>query len=89
MFFQSAPGTILGYLGEEITMVGSPSSLATVYKSAKPFPHLIFHNLFPAKRLDSLVSEIGSIGENGWVIHDEEHISKANLRSAADLKEDR
>jgi hypothetical protein len=87
LMFHSAAGSILEYLEEELQLEERPSFLATVYRTAKPFPHLILHNLFPAERLDGLVREIASLPEEEWVIHDEEHISKANLRSAVDLGE--
>ena len=85
--FEKASDTIVGHLGDEIRLDGATAPLAAAYREAKPFPHLVLHNLFPDERLDGLVREIGSIGEGGWVIHDEPQLSKANLRSAVDLGE--
>jgi hypothetical protein len=85
--FAKRSETIVKHLGEEIQLGTSTASLATAYREAKPFPHLVLHDLFPQKRLDDLVREIASIREDGWVIHEDPQLSKANLRSAVDLGE--
>ena len=77
--------TIAEYLGKDIRLAETTSSLAATYRAAKPFPHLVLNNLFQEDRLDDLVREIGSIGDDGWVIHNDPKLSKANLRSAVDL----
>ena len=79
--------TIAEHLGDDICLVESTASLATTYKDAKPFPHIILKDFFPQDRLEQLVREIGSIGEDGWVIHNDPKLSKSNLRSPVDLAE--
>jgi hypothetical protein len=85
--FAKSSETIAGHLAEEVQLEQSTALLAASYRDAKPFPHLVLHNLFPDERLDGLVREIASIGDEGWVIHNEPQLSKSNLRSAVDLGE--
>src|SRR5689334_15401281 len=62
-------------------------SLGAAYRSAKPFPHLVFDNLFSDDLLDRVVREMLPPGEANWVRHDDEHMRQFNLRSALDLGE--
>ncbi len=80
-----AAGTITEYLAEEIELRDDTGRLQAQYRDAKPFPHLVLSNLFKTARLEGLVREIGTVQNDGWVIHDEDKLSKANLRSAVDL----
>ena len=82
-----AAGTITEYLAEEIRLQQSTAELQESYRSARPFPHLLLQDLFTDVRLDGLVQEISTIEADGWVIHDDDRLSKANLRSAVDLRE--
>jgi Rps23 Pro-64 3,4-dihydroxylase Tpa1-like proline 4-hydroxylase len=62
-------------------------SLSSDYQSARPFPHLVFDNLFSEDLLDRVVREMLPPGEANWVRHDDEHLNQFNLRSALDLGE--
>ena len=80
-----ATDTIAEYLGSDIRLEEDTASLASAYRDAAPFPHLVIENLFPSDRLEALMQEIALIGEDGWVIHNDPKLSKSNLRSAVDL----
>jgi hypothetical protein len=76
---------IASLLGDTITLPDSVGELSKSYKSAKPFPHLVFENMFSNQMLDELVAELPSIDRNKWVHEDNDHIQQYNLRSAVDL----
>lgn len=78
---------IISVLHEKLNVPEDLSVLAERYKSAKPFPHIVFDNLFPNELLDSLVEEMPSIDKEKWVESDDEHLTKFNLRSAVELGE--
>ncbi len=80
-----AAGTIAEYLAADIELREDTIRLQEQYRDAQPFSHLVLRDLFSAERLDGLVREIKTVREDGWVIHDDDKLSKANLRSAVDL----
>jgi hypothetical protein len=59
--------------------------LATRFKNAKPFPHVVIDNLFSDDLLDELLRETPPIHDDYWVHHDDEHEEKYGLRSAVEL----
>lgn len=72
---------------KHITLPDRLETLHASYHAAKPFPHIILDNLFPAPTLDNLVSEIPRLGRNSWVHENDERLVKFNLRSAVELGE--
>lgn len=82
-----SPMGIEALLTEIVRLPASAQSLASSYKSAKPYPHLIFDNLFPEDLLNHVIDEIPAPGVANWVCHDDNHIKQFNLRSAVDLGE--
>ena len=81
------PTGAAGVLSDAIRLQDNAKSLSSVYRSAKPFPHLVLDSLFSEVLLDRVVEEILPPGEARWVRHDDDHIRQFNLRSAADLGE--
>src|SRR5262245_26879162 len=78
---------ILSVLHEKLNVPEDLSVLTERYKSAKPFPHIVFDNLFSDELLDHLVEEMPSIDKKKWIKSDDEHLTKFNLRSAVELGE--
>jgi len=78
---------ILSVLREKLNVTENLSVLAQRYKSAKPFPHIVFDNLFSDDLLDRLVEEMPAIDKKKWVESDDEHLTEFNLRSAVELGE--
>lgn len=63
----------------------SVEDLLLRYQAAKPFPHHILDNLFPANLLDELNDELPPMSSDKWVHTRTETLRKSNLRSATDL----
>ena len=59
---------------KHITLPDRLETLHASYHAAKPFPHIILDNLFPAPTLDNLVSEIPRLGRNSWVHENDERL---------------
>lgn len=76
---------IMSVLKEKVFLPDTPENLSRAYKTARPFPHLIIDNMFPAGQLDNLVSEMRPLNTGHWVHEDNDHLKKTNLRSAVDL----
>jgi len=81
----AAPAGIEGMLAGAIRLTAGIKSLSANYRSAKPYPHLVFDNLFSEDLLDRVVQEMLPPGETNWLRHDDDHIKQFNLRSAVDL----
>jgi hypothetical protein len=78
---------IMSVLKDKITLPDSPENLNNVYKTAKPFPHIVMDNMFPTCLMDDLAAEIPPLTSDRWVRHDDERLQKFNLRSAVHLGE--
>lgn len=78
---------ILPFLKQQVVLPESPSQLQQRYKSASPYPHLVLDNIFAPETLHSLIDEIPPLNQENWVDHDEQRLSKLNLRSAVYLGE--
>jgi hypothetical protein len=78
---------ILSLLHHKIKVNESVEDLASKYKSAKPFPHVVLDQLFEDSLLDRLIAETPSLGAAKWVHNDDAHLNKFNLRSAVELGE--
>jgi 2OG-Fe(II) oxygenase superfamily len=76
---------IMSVLKDKVILPDTPESLSHAYKTAKPFPHLIIDNMFPASLLDDLAAEMRPLNTEHWVHEDNDHLKKTNLRSAVDL----
>jgi hypothetical protein len=74
-----------GVLNDASRLTASIESLRSHYQSAKPFPHLVFDNLFSNDLLECVANEMLPPGEARWVRHDDDHLRQFNLRSALDL----
>jgi hypothetical protein len=84
--FTSTSTGIMSVLKEEITLPDSPKNLSNVYKTAKPFPHIVIDDLFPTSLVDDLVMEMPPITSDYWLrVEDGSHLTKFNLRSAVHL----
>jgi hypothetical protein len=55
------------------------------FRSAQPFPHLVFDSLFPDETLEEILDEGNSLSKESWVHNNDDRIVKAGLRSAVDL----
>lgn len=53
-------------LGGMVNLPRSVEALRTTYRDARPFPHLILDNLFPADILDCLLEEMSGLREQQW-----------------------
>ncbi|HSS96202.1 MAG TPA: 2OG-Fe(II) oxygenase [Terriglobales bacterium] len=84
---EAKQSAILSVLHEKLNLAEPLSVLAEKYRSAKPFPHIVFDNLFSDELLDRLVEEMPAIDKKKWVESDDEHLTKYNLRSAVELGE--
>lgn len=76
---------IMSVLKDKVSLPDTPENLCHAYKTAKPFPHLIIDSMFPAGQLEDLVAEMRPLNTEHWVHEDNDHLKKANLRSAVDL----
>jgi hypothetical protein len=81
----SRTAEVLSYIPYALSPAGSVSDLLASYKSAKPFPHHVFDNLFPDEVLDGLLAELPPLTSEKWVHERHEQFVKSNLRSAVDL----
>ncbi len=61
--------------------------LAQRYQGGKPFPHLVFENLFQSETLDAVLNEGLQRGKSEWVYHNTQNIAKLGQKSAATLGE--
>jgi hypothetical protein len=61
-------------------------ALRTSYRDAKPFPHVVVENMFPAEFLDSLLVEIAGMGRDRWKnIEQDTRERTLRMRSAAEM----
>lgn len=79
------PAGIASLLTDTITLRDSVENLSAAYKTAKPFPHIVFDGMFSNDMLDKLVQELPSMSRDKWVHEDNDHLQQFNLRSAVDL----
>lgn len=78
---------IMTVLSGKIHLQDSLENLASKFRSAKPFPHVVIDNMFPDDVLDRLVDEMPPLTQKKWVESHDEHLTKFNLRSAVELGE--
>jgi len=64
-----------------------PQQMATEYKSARPFPHVVIDNMFDDELLDQLVDEMPSLNTDKFMYYEDGHLTQYGLRSAAALGE--
>jgi len=76
---------VLSFIRCKLALEKDVEDLLDQYKAAKPFPHLVLDNLFPAETLDSLIDEMPPMTSEKWVHERHEEFTKSNLRSAVDL----
>jgi hypothetical protein len=83
----SAKKSIASLLEGKINLTDSVENLSSRFVGAKPYPHVVFDNLFSNDMLDKLVQEIPSISGRHWVHENNERLRTYNLRSAVELGE--
>jgi hypothetical protein len=81
----NAANTISSLLRGKIALPESLGSLESVYRNARPFPHLVLDNVFPAQLLEEVIEEIPEPTEANWVRFSDEHVQQFNLRCAVIL----
>jgi hypothetical protein len=64
-----------------------PQQMATEYKSARPFPHVVIDNMFDDELLDQLLDEMPSLNTDKFMYYEDGHLTQYGLRSAAALGE--
>jgi hypothetical protein len=78
---------VLSFLRCKLSPTRSVNELLDDYRLAKPFPHLVLDDLFPAEALEALLEELPPVSSEKWVHQLDELMFKSNLRSAVDLEE--
>jgi len=81
------PNSIESRLEGKLVLPVGTEALASRYRAAKPFRHLVLDDMFPPELLEMLLLEIPELSEENWVHHDEDRLVKFNLRSALELSE--
>lgn len=76
---------VLSFLHLQLNLTKSVEELLEIYKTAQPYPHLVFDNFFPAATLDALLEELPPLSSEKWVHERHDRLVKSNLRSAVDL----
>lgn len=72
----------------EVNLPDDLQALHQEYRTAKPYPHLVVDNLFPAAMLEAVLADMSRQSDATWIDEHEEHFAKKNLRSAVDLEEE-
>ena len=72
---------------DQLSGVSNTAELASRYENGKPFPHLVFENLFNAHQLESVLQEGLVRSKSDWVYHNTHNIAKLGQKSAATLGE--
>ncbi len=75
------------YIGaEKLSLPASIGELHALYAGARPFPHLVIDNLFPAHILEALTPDLPDVlDRRHWALEDSESLIRYNLRSATEL----
>lgn len=82
----AAPSDFQTLLNSEVRLSESPEKLRKRYQQARPFPHLIIDNLFPAPVLDAVLGETPDLSRDNWVYFDKEGLQKVlRMRSSTSL----
>jgi 2OG-Fe(II) oxygenase superfamily len=76
---------LLASLKCEVKLPKDLKSLQSDYRNAKPYPYLVFDDLFSAAALDGILSEMPDWDSETLVRQREDYITKASLRSAVDM----
>jgi 2OG-Fe(II) oxygenase superfamily len=76
---------IASLLSPQIKLPDKISSLASIFRTAKPFPHVIIDNMFSDELLDQVTSEMPSMTGDHWVHENNLQLDKYILRSAVEL----
>ncbi len=84
---QKRTQTVLSYLRIPLSVEKSLEELQHEYRSAPPYPHLVFDNLFSDEILDKVLAECSALSNSKWVHEYQAQMIKSNLRSAVDLDE--
>jgi hypothetical protein len=73
-------------LGSKIRLPGSIDEIKASYKNAKPFPHVVFDDMFSAQSLDPLLAEIAEMQREQWTNVDRDPRERTvRMRSAAEV----
>jgi 2OG-Fe(II) oxygenase superfamily len=73
-------------LAGKIRLPGSTQDIQAAYKNAKPFPHVVFDNLFSEQTLDPLLTEISAMAREQWANVDRDPRERTvRMRSAAEM----
>jgi len=72
---------------DQLSELESTATLAIKFQTSKPFPHLLFENLFNAEQLESVLNEGLARSKSEWVYHNTQNIAKLGQKSAATLGE--
>jgi len=83
----SRTAEVLSFVRCKLVSNKDVEDLLTDYKSARPYPHLVLDDVFPAEILNALLEELPPPSSEKWVHERHERFVKSNLRSAADLGE--
>jgi Rps23 Pro-64 3,4-dihydroxylase Tpa1-like proline 4-hydroxylase len=78
---------VLGYCRVKLNLNRNLEDLQQEYLSARPFPHLVLDNLFPAESVDAVLSELTHLNSDQWIYENHKTLVKSNMRSAVDLEE--
>jgi hypothetical protein len=87
------PAMIEGNLTDTATLLrtglnlpGSITSLRAQYLGAKPFPHLVLDNLFPAKVLEEVVTESTQVKRDNWLFIEADGLQQVlRMRTGVDM----
>jgi hypothetical protein len=74
-------------LGKQVSLPATIESLRVSYSTARPFPHILIDGMFDAATLEQLVNEMPSLGNDGWLRHNDDRQNLFVLRSAIELRE--
>jgi 2OG-Fe(II) oxygenase superfamily len=78
---------VLSFVRSKLSLSRSLGDLLHDYRHAKPFPHLVLDDLFPAEELNALLAEMSAVSGEHLVHFRSEEQVKSNLRSAVYLGE--
>jgi hypothetical protein len=73
-------------LRSRLKLPGKLESLRESYTSARPFPHLVLDDMFPADILDALVAESPKLNRDNWLFIEAEGLQQVlRMRTGVDM----
>jgi hypothetical protein len=79
-------GDVASRLRTQIKLPGSLESLRERYSSARPFPHLVMDDLFPADILDAVVAESPQLNRDNWLFIEADGLQQVlRMRTGVDM----